>query len=154
VKALAPLELLLHLALRLGDARLEGLDQDWFCDSSWRSCWYIGLLAAASLGSTRPERLACSVAFALALQRVHQVLDLLLDLDDVRVVYPGSSGAACRAGLQLSDTRAVLALARDRGGRFGLAEHLPLERRAPDLGFAQLLRRALECACAARSGAS
>jgi len=47
---------------------------------------------------------------------------LLLDLDDVRVVILVAQAQRVELGLQLSDTRAVLALARDRGGRFGLAE--------------------------------
>jgi len=69
VKALAPLELLLHWRFDSVMRALRASTRTWFCDSSWRSCWYIGLLAAASLGSTRPERWLF-VAFALALQRV------------------------------------------------------------------------------------
>src|SRR5882672_464452 len=144
VKALAPLELLLHLALRLGDARLEGLDQDLVLRQLVPQLLVYRAVGRRFARLDAAGALGLFVAFALALQRVHQVLDLLLDLDDVRVVILVAQAQRVELGLQLSDTRAVLALARDRGGRFGLAEHLPLERRAPDLGFAQLLRRALD----------
>jgi len=93
------------------------------------------------LRATRALRLL--TAQALGIDSVRKILDLLLDLNDIRMRVAVTQPQRVELRLEVRDTCSILAFARNSGGRLRFAGHLTLQRGPLDLCLSQFLHRGI-----------